>query len=122
MRTSAFEPFDIPPEFWERPSVARALAERDMGVLFDLLHQHTGISQTRIGVAVQIGQGRMSEVVRHIREIKEKHVFERIANGLKMPDHARLMMGLATQQASSSPSQARRSSPNTTDLSHVGFT
>ena len=70
MRTSAFEPFDIPPEFWEHPSVARALAERDMGVLFDLLHQYTGVSQTRIGVAVGIGQGRMSEVVRHIRAIK----------------------------------------------------
>ena len=53
----------------------------------------------------------MSEVVRHIREIKETQVFERIANGLKMPDHARIMMGLATRQASSSPSQAKRSGP-----------
>ena len=111
MRTSAFEPFEIPPEFWEHPTVARALAERDMGVLFDLLHQFTGVSQTRIGVAVGIGQGRMSEVVRHIRAIKETQVFERIANGLKMPGHARIMMGLATRQVSASPSQAKRSTP-----------
>jgi tetratricopeptide (TPR) repeat protein len=110
MRTSAFEPPDIPATFWEHPSVARALAERDMGALFWLINHHTGISQIRIGTAVGLGQGRISDVIHRKREIKEKHVFERIADGLKMPDHARLMMGLGTRQVSSSPSQAKGAS------------
>ena len=111
MRSSAFEPLDIPASFWEHPSVARALAERDMGALIQLLKQLAGISQIRVGTAVEIGQGRISEVVRGKRRFAETQVFERIANGLDMPDHARLTLGLATRPASSSSSQAKRSTP-----------
>ena len=111
MRSSAFEPPDIPASFWEHPSVARALAERDMGALIQLLKQLAGISQIRVGTAAEIGQGRISEVVRGKRRFAETQVFERIANGLDMPDHARLTMGLATRPASSSSSQPKRYSP-----------
>jgi tetratricopeptide (TPR) repeat protein len=107
MRTSAFEPPEIPPAFWEHPDVARALAERDMGTLFLLLKQHAGISQMRVGTAVEIGEGGISNVVRGKRRITEKHVFERIANGLGMPDQARLKLGLSTQPDSSSPALAK---------------
>ena len=107
MRTSAFEPPDIPASFWEHPSVARALAERDMGALFKLLKQLAGISQIRVGTAAEIGQGRISEVVCGKRRFAETQVFERIANGLDMPDHARLTMGLATRPASPSSSEAK---------------
>jgi tetratricopeptide (TPR) repeat protein len=80
-----------------------------MGALFRLLRQHAGISQIRVGTAVEIGQGRISEIVRGKRRIAEKHVFERIANGLGMPDHARLRLGLANQQVSSTASQVKGS-------------
>ena len=102
---------DIPASFWEHPSVARALAERDMGALIQLLKQLAGISQIRVGTAVEIGQGRISEVVRGKRQFAETQVFERIANGLDMPDHARLTMGLATRPASPSSSQAKSPAP-----------
>ena len=98
MRPSAFDPPAIPPAFWERPDVCQALRQRGMSALFRLLQQHLGLSQTRIGTAVGLGQGRMSEVVNGIRKIRDAKVFERIADGLDMPDHARILLGLSPRQ------------------------
>ena len=98
MRPSAFDPPAIPPAFWERPDVCQALRQRDMSALFRLLQQYLGLSQMRIGTAVGLGQGRMSEVINGIRGIRHTHVFERIANGLDMPDYARILLGLTPRQ------------------------
>jgi tetratricopeptide (TPR) repeat protein len=111
MRTSAFEPPDVPPTFWEHPDVARALAERDMGSLFRLLKEHAGISHMRVGTAAEIGPGRISDVVNGKGRIAETQVFERIANGLNMPDAARLRLGLSIQQDPSSASPAKEPRP-----------
>ena len=55
MRASAFDPPAIPAGFWERADVREALRNRDMGTLFQLLRQYAGLSQIRIGTAVEIG-------------------------------------------------------------------
>jgi hypothetical protein len=102
MRPSAFDPPAIPSAFWERPDVCHALRKRDMSALFRLLQQYLGLSQTRIGTAVGLGQGRMSEVVNGIRKIRDAKVFERIADGLDMPDHARVLFGLSPRQITAS--------------------
>ena len=98
MRPSAFDPPAIPPAFWERPDACQALRQRDMGALFRLLCQYTGLSQMRIATAVGLGQGRISEIINGIRKIRDAKVFERIAGGLDMPDHARLLLGLSPRQ------------------------
>ena len=98
MRARAFDPPSIPPAFWDRPQVLAALRQRDMGALFTLLRDYAGLSQTRIGTATELGQGRVSEVVNGIRDIAATHVFERIANGLDMPDQARHHLGLSPRQ------------------------
>ena len=103
MRPSAFDPPAIPPAFWERPDVCQALRQRDMSALFRLLQQYLGLSQMRIGTAVGLGQGRMSEVINGIRGIRDTHVFERIADGLDMPDHARVLLGLTPRQITAPP-------------------
>ena len=72
MRASAFDPPSIPPAFWEHPEVCQALRKRDMAALFTLIHERTGLSQTRIGTAVGLGQGRISEVVNGIRGIRSR--------------------------------------------------
>ena len=101
MRPSAFDPPSIPPAFWERPEVCQALRKRDMGALFTAAPASTlGLSQTRIGTAVGLGQGRISEVVNGIRDIRDATVFERIADGLDMPDHARILLGLSPRARS----------------------
>jgi transcriptional regulator with XRE-family HTH domain len=98
MRPSAFDPPAIPPAFWERPDVCQALRKRDMGALFRLLCQYAGLSQMRIATAVGLGQGRISEIINGVRNIRDAKVFERIADGLEMPDHARLLLGLSPRQ------------------------
>ena len=103
MRPSAFDPPAIPAAFWERPDVCQALRQRDMSALFRLLRQYLGLSQMRIGTAVGLGQGRMSEVINGIRTIRDVKVFERIADGLDMPDHARVLLGLTPRQITAPP-------------------
>ena len=98
MRPSAFDPPAIPSAFWERPDVCQALRKRDIGALFRLLCQYTGLSQMRIATAVGLGQGRISEIINGIRKIRDATVFQRIADGLDMPDHARLLLGLSPRQ------------------------
>ena len=95
MRASAFEPPEIPPSFWQRSDVRTALTRRDMGALFQLLNEQVNLSQIRIGTAVDLSQGRVGEVIRGTRRIAGLHVFQRIADGLGMPDDARLMLGVS---------------------------
>jgi hypothetical protein len=111
MRASAFDPPSIPPAFWDRPQVIAALRKRDMGALFILLRDYAGLSQTRIGTATELGQGRVSEIVHGTRAIAATHVFERIAHGLAMPDQARLLLGLSPRHSQPAPRQAAPRAP-----------
>jgi hypothetical protein len=99
MRDSAFGPPAIPPGFWARPEVRRALAAQDMGELFRLLCKWTRTSQMRIGTATGMAQGRISDIVRGKYRVKTVAVFTRIAEGLDMPDSARILLGVAPAQA-----------------------
>jgi transcriptional regulator with XRE-family HTH domain len=105
MRDSAFGPPAIPPDFWSRPDVRSALTRRDIGAVFRLLRQHTGISQTRIGTAVDMAQGRVSNIELGKQHVAGAAVFARVANGLNMPDHARVILNLAPQAAVSGSSR-----------------
>jgi transcriptional regulator with XRE-family HTH domain len=118
MRPSAFDPPAIPSAFWERPDVCQALRKRDIGALFRLLCQYTGLSQMRIATAVGLGQGRISEIINGVRNIRDARVFERIADGLDMPDHARLLLGLSPRQITTRtpPRSAPASSGQDADL------
>ena len=99
MRDSAFGHVAIPPDFWSRPDVRGALASRDMGELFRLLRQRAGISQMRIGAATGNAQGRISDIARGKYHVTTVDSFTRIADGLNMPDQARLTLGLAPGRA-----------------------
>jgi tetratricopeptide (TPR) repeat protein len=103
MRASAFDPPEIPPSFWQRTDVRRALSRRDMGVLFDVLNRNVGLSQIRIGTAVEISQGRIGEVIRGTRRIAGLHVFQRIADGLGMPNDCRLLLGVSPRKEQPAP-------------------
>jgi tetratricopeptide (TPR) repeat protein len=97
MPGSRLEPLHIPEGFWRRSDVAEALTARDFGRLFDLIHQWTGASQTKIGAAIEQSQTAISAVVRRVRRFETIDVLERIADGLDFPDTARLMVGFAPQ-------------------------
>jgi hypothetical protein len=46
----------------------------------------------RIATAVELGQNRVSLISRGIQEVAELTVITRIADGLGMPDHARIQV------------------------------
>ena len=86
----------IPDSFWQRSETAAALRDRDMGRFFALLQQYTGASQTQIGMACGgMTQGKISDIMRGAQEVKHLDKFEEIADGLNMPNSARIALGLA---------------------------
>lgn len=88
-------PLQLPLRAWQRPEVRAALRERDIAAIFKAAQQHTGASQSRLAVAVGMLQGRVSEIVRGARSVTALESYERIADGLDMPDDARMLLGLA---------------------------
>lgn len=93
-RTS--DPIVIPSSLWQRPQMTQALVSRDIRTVFHLLRQYTGASQTQIAIACGMTQGKVSETMKKGgRQVTTLEVFERIADGLQMPDTARMTLGLA---------------------------
>jgi transcriptional regulator with XRE-family HTH domain len=97
LRDQAFGPVQLPEGFWIRTDVRQALTRRDIGALIRLLTQH-GIGQTRTATATGLSQARVSELARDHRKVKALETFTRIADGLAMPDHARIALGVAPHQ------------------------
>ena len=92
----AIAPFTVPADLWRRPETLDALRNRDIGRLFRLLRQYAGASQTQIAIACGMTQGKVSETMKpRGRRVTSLEVFERIADGLDMPDHARMTLGPA---------------------------
>jgi predicted XRE-type DNA-binding protein len=101
-------PVQVPDGFWARADVTDALDRRDVGRLLHLVGQHSGASQTRVGAAVDLSQGTVSDAVRGKRQITSLEVLQRIASGLGMPRDARTRLGLASTTVTP-PSQRRLS-------------
>ncbi|WP_236789646.1 helix-turn-helix transcriptional regulator [Amycolatopsis sp. GM8] len=88
-------PLPLPTRAWQRSEVRQALQSRDVGALLRAAQQHTGASQNKLAVALGMTQGRVSEIMRGTRTVTALDSFERIADGLAMPDDARMLLGLA---------------------------
>ncbi|MCC5579712.1 XRE family transcriptional regulator [Microtetraspora sp. AC03309] len=95
MHGNAFEPIQIPARVWDRDESREILKNRDIAGLFTLAVKYAGASQTRISAATGIAQGRISQHMRGQRQVTDLEVYERIAAGLSLPDHARMLLGLA---------------------------
>ncbi|GGV19281.1 helix-turn-helix domain-containing protein [Streptomyces spectabilis] len=88
-------PIELPDWAWERAEVREALRGRAIGAVFRYVQQYTGASQARIAAAVGMTQARVNEIINGRREVSRLDVYERIADGLHMPDDARHLLGLA---------------------------
>jgi hypothetical protein len=84
--------------FWCEPTTIEALRDRDIGRLFRLLSITSGASQTRIGIDTNLSQGQVSQIIGGRRKVTQFDVIERIAAGLRMPDAARVALGLAPRE------------------------
>lgn len=89
------DPVNVPASLWQRPDTIEALRSRDMRRLFHLLRQYAGASQTRLGIACGLTQGKVSAIMSGSHRVVALDVFERIADGLAMPPEARIALGLA---------------------------
>ncbi|WP_027659822.1 helix-turn-helix domain-containing protein [Salinispora fenicalii] len=96
----------IPEDAWSHGEVLAALAARDIGALFRLIASLTGASQSQIGAAVGLEQGYVSRIMAG-RKVTSIDVLERIADGCRMPNRARVTMGLAPRQATSPATPGR---------------
>ncbi|MEV0373819.1 helix-turn-helix domain-containing protein [Streptomyces sp. NPDC050636] len=106
MPTAPLVPIELPEWAWQRAEVREALRERAMGAVFRHVQQYGGASQARIATAVAMTQARVNEVINGRREITRLDVFERIADGLNMPDDARHLLGLASARDTHSSGRA----------------
>jgi transcriptional regulator with XRE-family HTH domain len=86
---------EIPATLWQRAAMTEALCNRDMGTVFRLVRQYAGASQTQLAIACGMTQGKISDIMRDVQRVTALEVFERIADGLNMPDPARTTLGLA---------------------------
>ncbi|MFC9296110.1 helix-turn-helix domain-containing protein [Streptomyces sp. NPDC057011] len=91
-------PTALPDWAWERADVREALRARDVGAVFRYVQQYGGASQARIAAAVGMTQARVNEIINRRREVSRLDVYERIAEGLEMPDDARHLLGLAASR------------------------
>jgi hypothetical protein len=85
----------IPDSLWQRAEMIEALRKRDIGRVFQLVSQYAGASQTRIGIACGMNQGKVSRIMAGKQHVMKLEVFQRIADGLNMPSHARAALGVA---------------------------
>ncbi|MFB4307197.1 helix-turn-helix domain-containing protein [Actinomadura sp. GTD37] len=107
MSRRASDPIVIPDSLWQRPQMTQALTARDIRTVFHLLRQYTGASQTQIAIACGMTQGKVSETMKKGgRQVTTLEVFERIADGLHMPDTARMTLGLAPRNLTTPPTTA----------------
>jgi transcriptional regulator with XRE-family HTH domain len=95
---TAIDPIELPDWAWERAEVRQALRARDMGAVFRHVQQYAGASQSRIAMATGMTQARVNEIINRRREVSRLDVYERIADGLHMPDDARHLLGLAASR------------------------
>lgn len=66
-----------------------------MAAVLRLVQRYGRVSQVRLANATGIAQGRVNEIVNGRRQVVALEVFERIADGVSMPDEARMLAGLA---------------------------
>jgi hypothetical protein len=66
-----------------------------MAAVLRLVQRYGQVSQVRLANATGIAQGRVNEIVNGRRQVTALEVFERIADGVSMPDEARMLTGLA---------------------------
>ncbi|WP_412542492.1 helix-turn-helix domain-containing protein [Longispora sp. K20-0274] len=96
MAAHRMTPLEVPDEFWSRPDARAALSDRDLGAVFHLLRQQLGASQARIAIAAGLSQPDVSAYMAGHRTVRDIDLLERIAAGLRLPAHARRLLGLAS--------------------------
>lgn len=97
----------------------QALTERNMAVVFELLNKRGGVSLRALGAAVGMTGSRVLEIIKGERRVEKLDVFERIADGLRIPG---AQLGLATRpwEVHEAVPATGTSQPNATTTFSIG--
>lgn len=101
-RRKVFDPSCVPASFWRDANVQTALARRDIGALLrSYLGAFADCTQTQLALLTEHDRSDVSNWVRGTRhgQVSDIGVLTRIAEGLRLPDSARVLMGLAPAEA-----------------------
>jgi hypothetical protein len=79
--------------------------------LFRLAKQYAGASQNRIAAATGVAQSRVNVLMNRGGPVTSIEVLQRVADGLNLPDHARMCLGLAPRDAGRSRPAGGRTQP-----------
>lgn len=93
-----FDPRSVPLSFWRNEPVQTALARHEVGdLLRQYLEAHPECTQTQLALLTEHDRSEISNWVRGVRtgRVGDIDVLTRIADGLHMPDEARVLSGLA---------------------------
>ncbi|MEY9846132.1 hypothetical protein ABH940_003217 [Streptacidiphilus sp. BW17] len=97
-KRKTFDPGRVPVSFWRADDVQSALARHEVGALFQLyLRQFPDCTQTQLALLTEHDRSEISNWIRGVRagRVSDIDVLTRIADGLQMPDEARVLTGLA---------------------------
>jgi Helix-turn-helix domain len=95
-----YEPIEVPGRVWvEHVGVLR---KRDAGAVLRLARQYSGASQHRLAAAIGFPQSRVHRLLHDRTWVQTIECWTRIADGLNLPDDARLAIGLAPAGSGSS--------------------
>jgi tetratricopeptide (TPR) repeat protein len=104
MRASS--PINVPESLWTHPDMPAALAAGaagGIGPLLRLVQQYSGASQSQLAFALETTQARISKYINDLIQVERMDMFQRIADGLGMPDDARMTFGLAPRSRLPAP-------------------
>jgi transcriptional regulator with XRE-family HTH domain len=90
---------EVAEELWADPVMESALVERDVGVVLRLVRERVGWSQSVIASRTGVPQSEVSLIMAGKARVVALSRFEALAEGLGMPDRARMMLGLAPRWA-----------------------
>lgn len=121
-RRKSFDPAAAPAAFWRRDDVRLALARREIGRLFGIyLATFPDCTQTQLALLTEHDRSEVSNFVRGTRSsrVTDIDVLGRIADGMAMPDEARVLLGLAPADVAVSAIRSGYSQLNTTGSATV---
>ncbi|MFD4406606.1 hypothetical protein ACFWPH_27985 [Nocardia sp. NPDC058499] len=87
----------VPASVWGLPEMRHALAQRDIATVLLLVHKHhvPTVTQSRLALELGLEPSTLNLIVNRRRGVTALAMLERIAEGLRMPDPARMVLGLA---------------------------
>jgi len=94
-RRRAFDPSQVPEGVWDDRAVQEALVRRDIGRFLERYSEHTGARQGDLARCIGRTQPEVWRIIRTERQVLTFDLLTEIADGLGLPDRARLLMGLA---------------------------